>query len=175
MKIRYGFVTNSSSSSFVLAFKDEEDFSKFEEWCDDLYYNEMKELIMHFMENEERTLDEQKKEAIEFVKFAMTVDDLRDWEDQKVKEKYGSEYWKFGQERYDFVRELEKTQEYLDLKETLLKSEEIQKRIKRIQEAEKLCQGTIWDTSGGTLEWAIRNGFLQSEFWDWTIYVQNIG
>lgn len=169
MKVRHGFVTNSSSSSFVLAFKDDEDFAKFEEWCDDLDYNQMKDFLIGFMERDEDSLEEQKKKAIDFVQFAMTVDDLYDWLDERTNHLQDfSEKWK-ERER------LKETEEYKTFQTKLLENEKIKEKVNRIEEAEKICQGMIWDTNGGLLEWAIRNRFLESEFWDWTIYVQNVG
>ena len=41
MKIRNGFVTNSSSSSFILSFKDEDDYQDFKEMCEYNYYEEL--------------------------------------------------------------------------------------------------------------------------------------
>ena len=168
MKFRNGFVTNSSSSSFVLAFKDENDYKKFEELCDFLDYNDMKDLLVRFID-EEKPLDEQKKTAIEFVEFCMTIDDLHDWLEERIDQSL--DYMK----KYEKAEELKQTQEYIDYRNKLLANEKIQEKIQKIKEAEKLCQGMIWDTQGGVLEWAIRNGFLQTELYEWTVLVNNVG
>ena len=168
MKFRNDFVTNSSSSSFVLAFKDENDYKEFEEHCDFLDYNDMKNLLIGFID-EKKPLDKQKKMAIEFVEFCMTIDDLEDWLSEKIDQSL--DYMK----KHEKAEKLKQTQEYINYKNKLLANEKIQEKIQKIKDAEKLCQGMIWDNQGGVLEWAIRKGFLQTELYEWTVLVNNVG
>ena len=66
MKKRYGFITNSSSSSFILAFKDEEkitpwgtSWESFKECCDEYDYGDFFNLIKNLKEDPENTSKEE--------------------------------------------------------------------------------------------------------------------
>lgn len=45
----------------------------------------------------------------------------------------------------------------------------------RIKNAYAVISGMIWDTDGGILEYAIRNGFLPNEFGDFCVMSENVG
>lgn len=165
MKVRHGFVTNSSSSSFILAFKDEEkvrpwgtSWKSFVECCNEYDYLDFYELIRGFKSDSKNT---NKEEALsnlawhyECIKRDELMDDMS-WEERQ---------------------EYEKTDEYKEeVRKFLESNEEYKSKKKQIEEADLVVSGMIWDTSGGLLEWAIRNGFIEDEFRRNMVMVWNVG
>ena len=59
--------------------------------------------------------------------------------------------------------------------EYLNTNEEYQEKKKQIEDAEIVIQGMIWDTSGGLLEWSIRNGFIEQNFYRNCVICYNVG
>jgi hypothetical protein len=55
------------------------------------------------------------------------------------------------------------------------KQEQYREKKKQIEEAEVVYTSMIWDTNGGLLNWAIRNGFLEENCPDNTVLCWNIG
>ena len=165
MKCRNDFVTNSSSSSFILAFKDEEkvcpwgtSWESFRECCDEYDYNDFYDLIKNIKEYEENTDKEEAMETLRWYYECIKRDELTD-----------SLSWN---ER----REYEKTDEYKEeIRKYLDTNEEYQNKKKQIEEADLIVSGMIWDTNGGLLEWAIRNGFIENEFRRNAVMVWNVG
>lgn len=227
MKIRKGFVTNSSSSSFILSFKDENDYKEFKDYCEEYEYIDVFNLINSIRQkNLNGIIDEETGEVIcekvdtnelrklcleemeKFYTFYKVRDylnektkDMHDFsekikkekeikETQEFKEFYKSLFVKRNkQKELDdyFNQELNKLEnkddylsiltspQYLSLRDELLKNNRYFDGIEHIKKDTIIVEGTIWDTNGGLLEYAIRNGLLEQEFFKWTRMIENVG
>ena len=49
------------------------------------------------------------------------------------------------------------------------------KNIKHSNEKDLLLFGEIWDSNGGIVEWAIRNGFMKEELRRWCLLNYSVG
>ena len=165
MKVRRGFVTNSSSSSFILAFKDEEkitpwgtSWESFKECCDEYDYGDFLKLISNLKRYKENTNKDEALKTLSWYYECIKRDELTEsfsWEE---------------------TIKYEKTDEYKEeIRKFLESNEEYNSKKCQIEEADLVVYGTIWDTSGGLLEWAIRNGFIEDEFRRNMVMVWNVG
>jgi hypothetical protein len=85
-------------------------------------------------------------------------DDYKDFDD----------YWRVRDE-------YQKTQEYKDLVDSHIEDAEYFEKKEQIESAELIVSGMVWDTNGGLLEWAIRNGFIEQEMYKYCVNVLNVG
>lgn len=165
MKYRNGFVTNSSSSSFILAFKDEEkvtpwgvSWESFRECCNEYDYGDFYDLVKDLKEIPENTSKEEALKDLAWQFECIKRDELRDnmsWQE---------------------LDEYEETEEYKkEIRKFLESNEEYKSKKKQIEEANLIVSGMIWDSNGGLLEWAIRNGFIEDEFRRNMVMVWNVG
>ena len=172
MKIISDFVTNSSSSSFIMAFKDNDKWSsydRFAERCNELDYDSFYDLIESLQKCPENV---NKEKALELLYLYYSYEYRFELIDSLIKlEDYVS-----YKEYYKAKLELEDSEEFKEkVKSHVNQNEEYLDKKKQIEEADLVVQGEIWDSSGGLLEWAIRNGFIEDNFWNNSVIVWNVG
>lgn len=165
MKIRNDFVTNSSSSSFILTFKNELDYKEFKKTCSDFNYKELYDFM-----DKLRPCEENKENALHL------LDSYYKWNVKRtLYDKYIDNKLDF-KDQVDLRNRLDNDERFIKEFEEALKNSDYYTILKSINEDEIVISGTITDFEGGLIEYALRNDLLNDWiFNDWRKLAFNVG
>jgi uncharacterized protein (DUF1919 family) len=148
--------TQKSNSSFILAFKDNDDYLDFMEKCED-YYEDLKK----FLKKVQKYPDSKNKEiAIRDMRSAYTKEKRKELAKKQLKRDDFASYPLYA----DALKQLMSTEEIKSEAEKELDNTDFEEKKSMIEDAYLILYGMIWESEGGALAWAIKNGFLEDIF-----------